>query len=196
MSDLPILLSGTEAASPHAEVAEISTGSENGLSQGAATGSEGQVFRGSGVGGGDGLFQQGVVGEKGGQALRPRQFRKAAANLRSERDLFHGAVAAEANRAAEESVAGHLAGNGGAVQLEHDPVAGDGAQVGVVRHPAFQHVEATGWQACGQGLEQALSPAFVRIYDRDAGSRVAGHLERNGEGCEVIAGGLEELAGT
>lgn len=167
---------------------------EEGMRQSLASCGEGQAFRGSSLGLGNDLIQQSIVGQQRGQALRPRRFREAAGGFLAESELFDGAVAAQADGAAEEGVAGHLSGHGGAVQLENDPVPGDGPQVSIVWHAAFEHPEAVAGQACGHGLEQAQPLALVWVHHGDMGAGGPGHLKREGERRKVIAGRLKELA--
>jgi len=104
-----------------------------------------------------------------------------------EGDAVDGAIAAHAWDAAEEGVAGDLAGDGAAIQLEDDAMAGDETEVIGIREAVFDdlRVYETG------GLDAFAAGAAIFV-DHGHGRAEAGGDEQRGG---VVAGGGGPLAG-
>ncbi len=97
-----------------------------------------------------------------------------------------GSVAADTDHSGQQGVACDLAGDGAAVELEDDAVAGHLAQVLGIGQRAGEDAERR-----ADGLEETLAAAAVGIDYGDALGEAAG----GGDGEEVVAGRNVKLAG-
>lgn len=133
-------------------------------------------------GGGVGLV---VAEEEGGDFTELIGVAREPAGV-GEGDAVDGAVAAYAGEAGQKGIAGYLAGDGAAVQLEEDAMAGDEAQVIWVWEAALDDLEICD----AGGLDALAAGAAIFVDDSDGGVKAGGEEEGGG----VIAGGDVPLA--